>query len=62
MNDGKLAGIRDAIIGRRAPIFYLPPYSADLNPIEMAFGMAIALARTVRVEPRSAPHFVRREI
>ncbi|VWX54401.1 transposase [Novosphingobium sp. 9U] len=33
----KVAGIREAIADRRAQIFYLPPYSPDMNPIEMAF-------------------------
>lgn len=33
----KVAGVREAIAERRAQIFYLPPYSPDLNPIEMAF-------------------------
>lgn len=33
----KVAGIREAITARRAQLFYLPPYSPDMNPIEMAF-------------------------
>ena len=32
----KVAGIREAIAARRAQIFYLPPYSPDMNPIELA--------------------------
>lgn len=41
----KVAGIREAIIARHAQIFYLPPYSPDLNPIEMAFSKLKALLR-----------------
>lgn len=37
----KVAGIREAIHARRAQIFYLPPYSPDMNPIEMAFAKLI---------------------
>lgn len=41
----KSAGIREAITARRAQIFYLPPYSPDMNPIEMAFAKLKALLR-----------------
>jgi transposase len=41
----KVAGIRQAIAARRAQIFYLPPYSPDMNPIEMAFAKLKALLR-----------------
>jgi hypothetical protein len=30
----KVAGVREAIEARGAPLLYLPPYSPDLNPIE----------------------------
>ena len=33
----KVAGVRAAIEARGAILLYLPPYSPDLNPIEMAF-------------------------
>jgi transposase len=33
----KAAGVMDAVAGREAQVLYLPPYSPDLNPIEMAF-------------------------
>jgi len=33
----KVAGIREAVTARGAQLFYLPPYSPDMNPIEMAF-------------------------
>ncbi len=41
----KVAGIREAITARRAQLFYLPPYSPDMNPIEMAFAKLKALLR-----------------
>ena len=31
----KVAGIHEAITGRRAQVFHLPLYSPDMNPIEM---------------------------
>jgi transposase len=41
----KVAGIRQAVTARGAQIFYLPPYSPDMNPIEMAFSKLKALMR-----------------
>ncbi|WP_422560831.1 IS630 family transposase [Parvibaculum sedimenti] len=41
----KVSGIREAVAARRAQLFYLPPYSPDLNPIEMAFAKLKALLR-----------------
>ena len=41
----RVAGIREAVAARRAQLFYLPPYSPDLNPIEMAFAKLKALLR-----------------
>ncbi len=43
----KVAGIRQIIAFPRARIFYLPPYSPDMNPIEMAFARPKALLRQV---------------
>jgi transposase len=45
----KVAGIREAITDRRAQIFYLPPYSPDMNPIEMTFSKL--LKALLRQEP-----------
>jgi transposase len=33
----KVAGVREAIEARGASLWFLPPYSPDLNPIEQAF-------------------------
>lgn len=45
LSSHKVAGVREAITARRAQLFYLPPYSPDLNPIEMAFAKLKALLR-----------------
>jgi transposase len=42
----KVKGVRDAIEARGARLLYLPPYSPDLNPIELAFAKLKALLRT----------------
>lgn len=41
----KVAGVRHAIETAGARLLYLPPYSPDFNPIEMAFSKLKALLR-----------------
>lgn len=41
----KVAGVRKAIETADARLIYLPPYSPDLNPIEMAFAKLKSLLR-----------------
>lgn len=41
----KVAGVRKAIEAAGATLRYLPPYSPDFNPIEMAFSKLKALLR-----------------
>ncbi len=41
----KVGGIREAIEQAGATLLYLPPYSPDFNPIEMAFAKLKALLR-----------------
>ena len=41
----KIAGVRTLIEAAGAILLYLPPYSPDLNPIEMAFAKLKALLR-----------------
>ena len=48
----KMAGVRQAIEATGAGLLYLPPYSPDFNPIEMAFAklkarLRKAAARTI---------------
>ena len=37
LSSHKRAGVREALAAAGAELWYLPPYSPDLNPIEMAF-------------------------
>ena len=41
----KVKGVRQAIEDAGASLLYLPPYSPDLNPIEMAFSKLKAAPR-----------------
>jgi len=41
----KVAGVRETIEAAGAKLLYLPPYSPDFNPIEMAFSKLKALLR-----------------
>ena len=41
----KVAGVREAIEAAGATLRYLPPYSPDLNPIELLFAKLKALLR-----------------
>ena len=41
----KTAAVRDAITAAGAQLFLLPPYSPDMNPIEMAFSKLKTLLR-----------------
>ena len=44
----KVAGIAEIIAARDAQLFYLPQYSPDMNPIELAFAK---LKTALRAEP-----------
>lgn len=44
----KVRGVRDAIQAADARVAYLPPYSPDLNPIELAFSKLKQLMRSAR--------------
>ena len=41
----KVSGVREAIAGCGAELLYLPAYSPDLNPIELAFSKLKAFLR-----------------
>ena len=41
----KIAGVRNAIAAAGATLLFIPPYSPDLNPIELAFSKLKALLR-----------------
>ena len=45
LSSHKVSGVVDAIAAVGASVRYLPPYSPDLNPIELAFSKVIKLLR-----------------
>jgi len=45
LSSHKVAGVHEAVIARGAQIIFLPPYSPDLNPIEMIWSDVNALLR-----------------
>lgn len=45
LSSHKVAGVREAIAAAGAELRYLPPYSPDLNPIELAFSKLKKLLR-----------------
>jgi transposase len=50
----KVAGVREATEARGASLLYLPPYSPDLNPIELAFSKLKRLLRTAAARTADA--------
>ncbi len=48
----KVGGVRTLIEAANARLVYLPPYSPDLNPIEMAFAKLKALLRKAAARTR----------
>jgi len=44
----KVSGVREAIEAVGAEVIYLPPYSPDLNPIELAFSKLKQLMRSAK--------------
>ena len=50
----KVDGVRTLIEAANARLLYLPPYSPDLNPIEMAFAKLKALLRKAAARTRDA--------
>ncbi len=50
----KVAGVREAIRAVGASLLYLPPYSPDLNPIELAFSKLKRLLRSASARTADA--------
>jgi len=50
----KVTGVREAIEAAGADLLYLPPYSPDFNPIEMAFSKLKAILR--KAATRTVPN------
>ena len=49
LSSHKVVGVRKAIELAGAKILYLPPYSPDLNPIEMVFSKLKTLVRKAKM-------------
>ena len=45
LSSHKVSGVREAVEASGATLLYLPPYSPDLNPIELAFSKLKRLLR-----------------
>jgi transposase len=50
----KMAGVRDAIEAADVKLLFIPHYSPDLNPIEMAFSKLKALLRAKAIRTAEA--------
>ena len=50
----RVEGVREAIEARGASLLYLPPYSPDLNPIELAFSKLKRLLRAAAARTADA--------
>jgi transposase len=49
LSSHKVAGVMEAIESVGAKVVYLPPYSPDLNPIEMAFAKLKTMLRKLKL-------------
>jgi len=49
LSSHKVAGVKEAIESIGAKVLYLPPYSPDLNPIEMVFSKLKTLLRKLKL-------------
>lgn len=54
LSSHKVAGVREAIEAAGATVRYLPPYSPDMNPIEMIFAKLKALLRKIAARTKDA--------
>ncbi len=52
----KVAGVKEAIEAAGASVLYLPPYSPDLNPIEMLWSKLKSVFRTLKL--RQLEHLI----
>jgi transposase len=50
----KMTGVREAIEAAGAKLLFIPPYSPDLNPIELAFSKLKALLRAKAIRTAEA--------
>jgi transposase len=52
LSSHKVEGIMESIIAAGATVLYLPPYSPDLNPIEMMWSKVKAYLRKVKARTK----------
>ena len=52
LSSHKVAGVKEAIESVGAKVLYLPPYSPDLNPIEMVFAKLKTMVRKSKLRKR----------
>jgi transposase len=52
----KVAGLAELLCSRGAPLVYLPPYSPDFNPIELAWSKVKTILR--RLKARTLPNLI----
>ena len=52
LSSHKVAGVKEAIESVGAKVLYLPPYSPDLNPIEMVFSKMKTLVRKAKLRKK----------
>lgn len=57
----KVAGLAELVEARGARLLYLPPYSPDFNPIELAFSKLKTWLRTAQARTREALEDVLRQ-
>ena len=57
----KVAGLAELVEARGARLLYLPPYSPDFNPIELAFSKLKTWLRTAQARTREALEAVIRD-
>ncbi len=50
----KVAGLAEIVAARGARLLYLPPYSPDFNPLELAFSKLKTWLRTAQARTREA--------
>jgi transposase len=53
----KIVGVKEAIEEAGAHLFYLPPYSPDLSPIELMWSKIKSILK--KISPRTKPQFRR---
>jgi transposase len=54
LSSHKVSGVRKLIAAAGAEVLYLPPYSPDLNPIEMAWAKLKQALRTTKARTKEA--------